>query len=284
MAMAAFSQGGGRIPVGGGAAGLLRQRHSCFQTTSRGGRSRRAMEHAPVPHRRQGHPRIARRLHRRGQAGAGVGAGRVALRRDRGGRGLAARRGQRGHRRPRDGRPPRRRIPAWTRCPSRVRRRPVGRWRWPARRDSSRSPSSWAASPPPSSSTMPTPQPTAKAIQMASLANSGQVCNALSRVLVPASRATEFVDALEAELAALIGGRSVRSSHPDRSAGRAAPAGPGPRVHRGRSTAGCAPGARRQFHARRGRPRLVCATDPVRRRSTTACGSPARRSSGPCSP
>jgi acyl-CoA reductase-like NAD-dependent aldehyde dehydrogenase len=44
---------------------------------------------------------------------------------------------------------------------------------------------------------------TAKAIQMASLANSGQVCNALSRVLVPASRATEFVGALEAELAAL---------------------------------------------------------------------------------
>ncbi|HVQ52144.1 MAG TPA: aldehyde dehydrogenase [Mycobacterium sp.] len=47
------------------------------------------------------------------------------------------------------------------------------------------------------------PAATAKAIQMASLANSGQVCNALSRVLVPASRATDFVDALEAELAAL---------------------------------------------------------------------------------
>jgi acyl-CoA reductase-like NAD-dependent aldehyde dehydrogenase len=47
------------------------------------------------------------------------------------------------------------------------------------------------------------PAATAKAIQMASLANSGQVCNALSRVLVPASRATEFVDALEAELAGL---------------------------------------------------------------------------------
>jgi acyl-CoA reductase-like NAD-dependent aldehyde dehydrogenase len=47
---------------------------------------------------------------------------------------------------------------------------------------------------------------TAKAIQMSSLANSGQVCNALSRVLVPASRAGEFVDALEAELAALVVG------------------------------------------------------------------------------
>jgi acyl-CoA reductase-like NAD-dependent aldehyde dehydrogenase len=47
------------------------------------------------------------------------------------------------------------------------------------------------------------PAATAKAIQVASLANSGQVCNALSRVLVPASGATEFVDALEAELTVL---------------------------------------------------------------------------------
>ena len=47
------------------------------------------------------------------------------------------------------------------------------------------------------------PAATAKAIQMASLANSGQVCNALSRVLVPASGATDFIDALEAELTAL---------------------------------------------------------------------------------
>lgn len=47
------------------------------------------------------------------------------------------------------------------------------------------------------------PAATAKAIQMASLANSGQVCNALSRVLVPASGATVFIDALEAELKAL---------------------------------------------------------------------------------
>jgi aldehyde dehydrogenase (NAD+) len=47
------------------------------------------------------------------------------------------------------------------------------------------------------------PAASAKAIRMASLANSGQVCNALSRVLVPATRAAEFVDALQAELAAL---------------------------------------------------------------------------------
>lgn len=47
------------------------------------------------------------------------------------------------------------------------------------------------------------PTATATAIRMASLANSGQVCNALSRVLVPASRADDFVGALEAELAGL---------------------------------------------------------------------------------
>ena len=38
---------------------------------------------------------------------------------------------------------------------------------------------------------------------MASLANSGQVCNALSRILVPEARKDEFVDALAAELASM---------------------------------------------------------------------------------
>jgi acyl-CoA reductase-like NAD-dependent aldehyde dehydrogenase len=47
------------------------------------------------------------------------------------------------------------------------------------------------------------PASTAHAIRVSSLANSGQVCNALSRVLVPASRSDEFVDALAAELAGL---------------------------------------------------------------------------------
>src|SRR5262249_59618624 len=40
----------------------------------------------------------------------------------------------------------------------------------------------------------------ATAIQMASLANSGQVCNALSRILVPQARKDEFVDALAAAM------------------------------------------------------------------------------------
>lgn len=43
----------------------------------------------------------------------------------------------------------------------------------------------------------------APAIQAASLANSGQVCNALSRILVPADRHDEFVDALATGMAAM---------------------------------------------------------------------------------
>ncbi len=42
------------------------------------------------------------------------------------------------------------------------------------------------------------PLAVANGIQMASLANSGQVCNALSRILVPVAREDEFVDALAA--------------------------------------------------------------------------------------
>src|ERR1700729_2519815 len=44
------------------------------------------------------------------------------------------------------------------------------------------------------------PSAVATGIQMASLANSGQVCNALSRILVPATREAEFVDALAAAM------------------------------------------------------------------------------------
>jgi acyl-CoA reductase-like NAD-dependent aldehyde dehydrogenase len=47
------------------------------------------------------------------------------------------------------------------------------------------------------------PVATAAAIQMASLANSGQVCNALSRILVPEARKDEFVDALAAGMESL---------------------------------------------------------------------------------
>lgn len=47
------------------------------------------------------------------------------------------------------------------------------------------------------------PATVATGVRVASLANSGQVCNALSRILVPAGRAGEYVDALAAELAGL---------------------------------------------------------------------------------
>ncbi|HEX5144661.1 MAG TPA: aldehyde dehydrogenase [Mycobacterium sp.] len=50
------------------------------------------------------------------------------------------------------------------------------------------------------------PQTVATGVRTASLANSGQVCNALTRILIPERRADEFVDALAAELVALIVG------------------------------------------------------------------------------
>src|SRR6201999_2109418 len=47
------------------------------------------------------------------------------------------------------------------------------------------------------------PSAVATGIQMASLANNGQVCNALSRILVPAARESEIVDALAAAMEAM---------------------------------------------------------------------------------
>ena len=46
----------------------------------------------------------------------------------------------------------------------------------------------------------------AAAVRSASLSNSGQICNALTRVLVPDRRAAEFTDALAAEVRALVVG------------------------------------------------------------------------------
>jgi acyl-CoA reductase-like NAD-dependent aldehyde dehydrogenase len=43
----------------------------------------------------------------------------------------------------------------------------------------------------------------AAGVRLASLSNSGQICNALTRILVPAPRHAEFVDALAAEMTAL---------------------------------------------------------------------------------
>jgi acyl-CoA reductase-like NAD-dependent aldehyde dehydrogenase len=47
------------------------------------------------------------------------------------------------------------------------------------------------------------PAAVASAIRSASLSNSGQICNALTRILVPAGRSTEFVDALASEMRTL---------------------------------------------------------------------------------
>lgn len=47
------------------------------------------------------------------------------------------------------------------------------------------------------------PQAVAVAVRSASLSNSGQICNALTRILVPANRSELFTDALAAEMTAL---------------------------------------------------------------------------------
>ncbi len=47
------------------------------------------------------------------------------------------------------------------------------------------------------------PEKVAAGVRSASLSNSGQICNALTRVLVPARRHDEYVDALAAEMTAL---------------------------------------------------------------------------------
>ena len=44
----------------------------------------------------------------------------------------------------------------------------------------------------------------AAGVRSASLSNSGQICNALTRILVPANRSADFVDALAAELTAMV--------------------------------------------------------------------------------
>jgi acyl-CoA reductase-like NAD-dependent aldehyde dehydrogenase len=50
------------------------------------------------------------------------------------------------------------------------------------------------------------PGTVATGVRLASLSNSGQICNALTRILVPAGRADEFTDALAAEMTTMVVG------------------------------------------------------------------------------
>jgi acyl-CoA reductase-like NAD-dependent aldehyde dehydrogenase len=56
------------------------------------------------------------------------------------------------------------------------------------------------------------PATAAAGIRSASLSNSGQICNALTRILVPASRSADFVDALAAEMSAMVVGDPADSA------------------------------------------------------------------------
>ena len=126
------------------------------------------------------------------------------------------------------------------------------------------------------------PAAVATGIQMASLANSGQVCNALSRILVPAGAQGRVRRRVGRRDGVDDRRRPGRSQHPDRPAGGAAPAGAGPWLHRiGQKRRGTA-GGRWRRDARRPRHRLVRAADAVQRRQPTTCGSRAKRSSARC--
>ncbi|MFG1932486.1 aldehyde dehydrogenase [Mycobacterium sp. NPDC048908] len=56
------------------------------------------------------------------------------------------------------------------------------------------------------------PGTVAKGVRSASLSNSGQICNALTRILVPSSRAGDFTDALAAEMASIAVGDPTNSA------------------------------------------------------------------------
>jgi len=56
------------------------------------------------------------------------------------------------------------------------------------------------------------PGTVAAGVRSASLSNSGQICNALTRVLVPAGRASEFTEALAAEMESLVVGDPADSA------------------------------------------------------------------------
>jgi acyl-CoA reductase-like NAD-dependent aldehyde dehydrogenase len=56
------------------------------------------------------------------------------------------------------------------------------------------------------------PDTVAAGVRSASLSNSGQICNALTRILVPAARAADFTDALAAEMASMVVGDPTDSA------------------------------------------------------------------------
>ena len=176
------------------------------------------------------------------------------------GRGQHPARRPRGRRAPRG--PPRRRQGRRSPAPP----RPAARSPPAAARTSSGSASSWAASRRPSCSTTPTRPRSPQGVKVAGLMNSGQACVAQTRVLVPAARQDEFVDAMAAMVEALVVGDPERPGHRDRAARQPAPAGAGPRLHRA--------GQRRRA------PGSSSAAADAARRASTGAGTCARR----CSP
>ncbi len=172
------------------------------------------------------------------------------------------------------------RTPASTRWRSPARPRPAVGSPRSAASSSSGSASSSAASRRRSSSTTPTSPPPCEGLKFTALMNSGQACVAQTRILRLARQLRR--GRRRARCGASARCRwATPPTRPPRSA-RWSPQRQQERVEKyialGQEE-GARVVARRQRHARRPRPRLVRASPPCSPTSTTACGSPRRRSS-----
>ncbi len=172
------------------------------------------VELADQPDRLQGRAGAGRRLHHGAQAVRGRAAQRDHVRRDpRRGRRPGRRLQPRQRRRRRRSAPPSPPIPTSTWCRSPARPAPASRSRPRPRRPSSASPRSSAASPRTSSSTTPTSRAAVARDVQRCFNNSGQSCNAPTRMLVPARSCMDEAAAIGQ------GGRRVGAGRrPDRRA------------------------------------------------------------------
>ena len=118
--------------------------------------------------------------------------------------------------------------------------------------------------------------PTAVKVGLAkAFVNSGQTCNAQTRMLVPAARYSDH-RAGGKERWPLSGRRPARRGHQAWSARLGRPAGPGPRLHRARSQRGSQDRHRRGRSATRTRSRQLCPAHGLRRRDTRHGHRPGR--------
>ena len=240
------------------------------QRADRRRRPDHALELAAEPDRLQGGAGARRRLHHGAEAERDRADQRHRLRRDhaRGRRAARASSTWSTATGPRSARPspP---IPASTWCPSPARRAPASSSPRPPPTRSSASRRSWAASRPTSS--WPTPisrRPSRKGVE-GCFSNSGQSCNAPTRMLVPREPPRRGAGHRQEGGGGAEGRRSQGGGHDARPGGQRDPVRQDPAPDPGRHRGGRHPGHRRHRPARGPQPRLLRAPDRVRRRDAT---------------